>query len=350
MLNVEKIQKTLQDDPELTDRFIKSLLDLEKEMGYPQKNIRDTFSGLISDEVFKGMYFVKELANGLKIKFVYNSKIAREFLLSSPQKPNHVWEPQTTKLLQYFSKGAKNVVIGGAYFGDHALIIADGIKETGVCHTFEPNEVNCLLIDENALLNNIKNLRINKQALWSGTGEKLCFEGEDALASTIPAPDDSKNYIETISVDDYVTKNNIKEVELLMIDVEGGEMKVLQGSVQMLTANKPVVIFENHSLHNDWSKGLENSDSVKFMMDLGYKVYAIRDFHNNMDTTNMKIELLPVERTYIQGPPHGFNLLAIMDDSLIRNETFRVVYDYSPKLLLHKNEKEFLPASENSGK
>jgi FkbM family methyltransferase len=344
MLNLERIQKSLQNDPKLTDKFIKSLIDLEKEMGYPQRNIRDSFSGLISDEVFKGMVFVKELENGLKIKFAYNSIIAREFLLSHLQKPNHVWEPQTTKVLQYFSKRSKNVIIGGAYFGDQALIIADVLKETGVCHTFEPNAINCLLIEENAQMNNIANLRINKQALWSKSGEKLTFEGEDALASTIPASKNAKNYIDTLSIDDYLNKNNIKEVELLMIDVEGGEMKVLEGAVQMLKNNKPVVVFENHSLHNDWSNGLENSDSIRFMRDLGYKVFSIRDFHSNMDTTGMKIELMPVERTYIQGPPHGFNLLAITDESLIPEEIFKIVYDYSPKLLLHKTEKEFLPA------
>ncbi len=344
MLYTDKIQKALQEDPELTNKFVKSLIDLEREMGYPKKNIRDTFSGLIADEVFKGMVFFKELENGLKIKFVYNSKIAREFLLSDPKVPNHVWEPQTTKVLEHFSKGAKNVIIGGAYFGDQALIIANRIKETGVCHTFEPNLINCLLIEENAVLNKLSNLKINKQALWSSSGEKLIFEGEDALASTVPAADDAKNYIETLSIDDYLDKNNIKSVELLMIDVEGGEMKVLEGAVEMLKTYKPVVVFENHSLHNNWDNGLENSDSIKFMKDLGYKVYSIRDFHNNMDTTGMKVELLPVERTYIKGPPHGFNLLAIKDESQIQNEVFSIVYDYSPKLLLHKSEKEFLPA------
>ena len=52
----------------------------------------------------------------------------------------------------------------------------------------------------------------------------------------------------------------------------------------MLEKHKPVVVFETHSLYNDWSNGLENSDSVKFMTDLGYDVYAVREFHQNIDT------------------------------------------------------------------
>jgi FkbM family methyltransferase len=345
MKNVEKIHKAFDENPGLADMFVKSLIDLEERAGYPKENIRDSFTGLLADEVFTGREFIKYLQNGLKIKFIYNSKIAREFLLSTPETPSHVWEPQTTKVLQHFSKGAKNVIVGGAYFGDQALIVADTIKEEGFCHTFEPNQLNCSLLQENAELNKIFNIKVNNQALWSSSNEKLCFEGEDALASTIPADENASDYFLTISLDDYINQNKIDKVDLLMIDVEGGEMKVLEGAGEMLNNNKPVVIFENHSLHNDWSNGLENSDSVRFMRELGYKVFAIRDFHNNMDTANMKVELVPVERTYIQGPPHGFNLLAVKDEALTNNDLFNIVFDYSPKLLLHKSEKEFLPAN-----
>ncbi len=349
MSKMEIIRRSLEESSELTDKFILSIINLEIQMGYPYKNIRDAFSGLLCDELFSGNMFIKQLKNGLKIKFIYNSKIAREFLLSNPNIPNHVWEPQTTKALKHFSSGAKNVIIGGAYFGDHALIIADLIKDYGICHTFEPNELNSSLIEENAKLNKLKNFQINRKALWSKSGEKLCFEGEDALASTVQAPTNAINYIETISIDDYMAENNINKIDLLMIDVEGAEMNVLKGAEKMLEDSSPVVIFENHSLHNDWSNGLENSDSVKYMIDRGYSVFSIRDFHNNMDTEGMKIELIPVERTYIEGPAHGFNLLAIKNQNIIDNELFRIVHDYSPKLLLHKSEKEFLPAPHNLG-
>jgi FkbM family methyltransferase len=299
---------------------------------------------LLADEIFKGMVFTKKLENGLNIKFVYNSKIAREFLLSNPEIPNHIWEPQTTKLLQFFSINAKNVFVGGAYFGDQALIIAKQLKDSGTCHTFEPNELNCSLIQENAKLNGLSNLTVNKLALWSQSNMKLSFDGEDALASTIPAEADAQEVIETISLDDYIANLGIVDVDLIMIDVEGGEMAVLEGAQGTLRSKSPVVIFENHSLHNDWSNGLENSDSVRFMCDLGYKVFSIRDFHNNIDTSQMKIELIPIEDTFIQGPPHGFNLLAVKDKSVIENDLFKIVHHYSPKLLLHKSEKEFLPS------
>lgn len=345
MNNINKIKESLQNNKELRQQFIQSLIDFEIKGGHPQTNVRDITSGPLADELFMGEKFEKQLENGIKINFVYNSKIAREFLLSSPEVPNHVWEPQTTKLLLHFSKNARNVIIAGAYFGDQAIPVAHNIKGGGVCHTFEPNKNNSDLIIENAKLNGLSNVLINNLALWNKSNEKLVFEGEDALASTITASEATENVLHTITIDDYVTQNNVGEVNLLMIDVEGSEIKVLEGAKEMLLKHKPVVVFETHSLYNDWSNGLGNSDSVKLMTDLGYEVYAVREFHQNIDTGEMPVELLPTNRTYCEIPPHhGFNMLAVPSKNLIENDLFKIVFDLSPKLILPKNDLKFTPS------
>ena len=82
------------------------------------------------------------------------------------------------------------------------------------------------------------------------------------------------------------------------------------------------------------------------MKELGYEVFAVREFHQNIDTADMPIELLPLDRTYCETPPHhGFNMLAIPAQSLIENDLFRIVYDLSPKLILPKNDPKFLPST-----
>lgn len=346
MTKIDSIKDTLKNNPTYRDNFIQALVEFEKRSGHPQVNVRDTVSGPLADELFMGEAFSKKLQNGLHINFIYNSKIAREFLLCSPAVPNHVWEPQTTKLLLHFSANAQNVIIAGAYFGDQAIPVANNIKSTGICHTFEPNKNNSDLIIENAGLNNLNNILINNLALWNKSNEKLIFEGEDALASTVEADSSSANVLHTITIDDYVTQNKVGKVDLLMIDVEGSEIKVLQGAVEMLKQNKPIVVFETHSLYDDWSNGLQNSSSATLMKDLGYEVFAVREFHQNIDTADMPIELLPLDRTYCDTPPHhGFNMLAIPALSLIENDLFRIVYNLSPKLILPKNDPKFLPTT-----
>ncbi|MBL0272937.1 MAG: FkbM family methyltransferase [Chitinophagaceae bacterium] len=345
MTKLESIKEALRNNTAYRDHFIETLVLFEKKGGHPGTHVRDTVSGPLCDELFMGEKFSKTLQNGLKINFVYNSKIAREFLLSNPVVPNHVWEPQTTRLLLHFSKNAQNVIIAGAYFGDQAIPVAYQIKETGVCHTFEPNKNNSDLIIENANLNGLPNILINNLALWNTSNEKLIFEGEDALASTVTASEVATNVLHTITIDDYVLQNKVGKIDLLMIDVEGSEIKVLQGAVEMIRQHKPVVVFETHSLYDDWSKGLENSPSVTLMKNLGYEVFAVREFHQNIDTGDMPVELLPLERTFCDIPPHhGFNLLAVPSKNLIENDLFRIVYDLSPKLILTKNDPLFSPS------
>ncbi len=344
MNNINKIKESFQANPQLQKDFIQALIGFENKSGHPKTNIRDIVTGPLADELFMGEKFSKELDNGIKINFVYNSKIAREFLLSQPVVPNHVWEPQTTKLLLHFSKNAENVIIAGAYFGDQAIPVAYNIKATGVCHTFEPNKNNSDLIIENAKLNGLTNVLINNLALWNKSNEKLVFEGEDALASTITANENTGNVLHTITIDDYVTQNKVGHINLLMIDVEGSEIKVLEGAKGILQKHKPVVVFETHSLYDDWSNGLQNSHSAVLMKELGYEVFAVREFHQNIDTGDMPIELLPLERTYCETPPHhGFNMLAVPAHGLIENDLFRIVYDLSPKLILPKNDPKFSP-------
>lgn len=93
------VKDNLRKNKEQRNFFIEAMIEFEKKSGHPLTNVRDTVSGPVCDELFMGESFSKTLQNGLIINFVYNSKIAREFLLSSPAIPSHVWEPQTTKLL-----------------------------------------------------------------------------------------------------------------------------------------------------------------------------------------------------------------------------------------------------------
>ncbi len=345
MTTIESIKETLRKNTSLRDNFIEALIDFERKSGHPEVNVRDLVSGPLADELFMGEHFSKNLQNGLQIKFVYNSKIAREFLLCSPAVPNHVWEPQTTKLLLHFSTYAKNVIIAGAYFGDQAIPVANNIRDTGVCHAFEPNKDNSDLIIENARLNKLENLLINNLALWNKSNEKLVFEGEDALASTIEAKGSVTKVLHTITIDDYIAANKPGAIGLLMIDVEGSEFKVLEGALKMLEKDRPVVVFETHSLYDDWSRGLENSPSSALLKQLGYEIFAVREFHQNIDTGDMPIELLPLERTYCEIPPHhGFNMLAVPSKDLIDNKLFSIVYDLSPKLILPKKDIKFLPS------
>lgn len=142
--------------------------------------------------------------------------------------------------------------------------------------------------------------------------------------------------IPTTTLDAYVAAAGIARAGVIMLDLEGGELRVLRGAETVLRTHSPNVVFEVHRSYVDWSSGLEATEIVQYLVSLGYAVFAIRDFQSNYDLRACPVELVPIATAYLDGPPHGFNLLATRDPSLLDDPLFRVTPGVSPKLLLHR--------------
>jgi hypothetical protein len=56
------------------------------------------------------------------------------------------------------------------------------------------------------------------------------------------------------------------------------------------------------------------------------------------------VELVPLGSARLDGPPHGFNLVAVKDPARLQGELFRVVPGVSPKLLFHGDPRWHHPA------
>ncbi len=282
------------------------------------------------------------LANGLVFKVSADSRIERALLLSDDASPDHVWEPQTTKLLVALGRIVKNSVIGGAYIGDQALLIAKAIVDDGgdgLVHAFEPMSVPCGKLRCNIEANGLSNVIPHELALWSSSYKRVRLDGPLALASSQLVDDTAVDAIETITIDDYAAEQRLPSIDLIMLDVEGGEEEALQGAARALGGPQPPdVVFEIHASFVDWSAGLPQTSVVRRLLDLGYEVFAIRDFHDNRSMAGQPIEIVPADSVYLEGPPHGFNVLATRRFSEInRRLDLRVVRGVSPKLLLEKD-------------
>ncbi len=300
--------------------------------------VRDEVTGPIIDalHVDKDRYD-KTLADGTRFQFLYRTKIARDFLLADLEHPTHVWEPQTTRLLQHLAAHTRgDVLIGGAYFGDHAVLLGQQLKtKDRRVHCFEPNEAQAAMLDTNAQLNSLSNLVIHRKGLWHESSKRLRLDGFDSFANVVPA-DVTEDGFETVSIDDYCTANACR-LGLIMLDIEGAELFALQGAASVLHKDKPAIVFEVHRDYVDWTDGLSSTPICALLVAAGYRLYAVRDFNGNQEMDARLIELIPVDSVYLEGPPHGFNMLAVPDQQLIIGPLFRMVEHVSPKLLRHKS-------------
>ncbi len=293
-----------------------------------------------------------ELADGLVFEFRADSRIEKALLLSREERPDHVWEPQTTKLLVELARGADHVIVGGAYIGDHVLPIAKALGGAGVVHAFEPMKHTFALLQRNVANNKLANVIAHRRALWDSTGEHLTLDGALALGSSVPVddrpltngskPDEPVEVVMSLAIGDYVQKQGLVGVDLIMLDIEGGEERALTGAAALLDLpppHAPDVVFEVHRTFVDWSDGLENTALVQLMTTRGYTVYAVRDFHDNWSMVGEPIEVIPVDRVHLDGPPHGFNLLASKDADLVQRLDLRIVENVSPKLIVDRDPK-----------
>lgn len=341
-------RKLLAKNTAMRDKILDCLIDVENSIQQPNgANVREELTGPIVDLLFEdGELLNRQVQGGMTFNFRYSSKIARDFMLARGRIPDHVWEPQTTRSVIALSKGKSVVLIGGAYIGDHALFAARMLAEGGTCHCFELSNDSLELLRSNLVANGVRNVEVNQEALWSTDGAKIILAGEDSHASPLASEAASSDYFISRTVDSYVKGKALPKLDLLMLDIEGGEYDALVGAKSVLSAPAevaPAVICEIHRNYVDWSNGLRNTPLCALLIDHGYEIFAIRDYQGNEVVEPHYVELVDIDSAIIDGPPHGFNLLAVKIRTRLSKDVFRIVRGVSPKLLKHRDPKIHAP-------
>ncbi|MBL8771008.1 MAG: FkbM family methyltransferase [Phenylobacterium sp.] len=323
--------------------FIRQLIAFEHAIEAPGVDVRETLTGPLVDALYDDDQVVRKmLSSGVMFEFLYRSKIARDFVMSEPEAPDHAWEPMTSRILVNLAKGAKDVVIGGAYFGDHAVLIAREIAGNGgVVHAFEPNTQQRGMLMKNAELNGLSNIRPRPEGLWHDSTTNLKLVGYDSFANAevAQAGDDT---FRTVTIADYLAAAGVDRLDLIVLDIEGAELGALKGAASFLAqpaGQAPAILFEVHRHYVDWSNGLANTEIAKLLTGHGYTLYGLRDFNSNYDLAGKPIELIPMDDIYLEGPPHGFNMVAVKDPKVFDAPGYSIVKGVSPKYLRHKDPK-----------
>jgi len=333
---LQQAMQTLGRNPVLRARMIALLREAETAL-QSAGAVRDEITGPIIDALhLETDEYEKVLADGSRFQFLYRTKIARDFLLAEAEHSTHVWEPQTTKLLMELCRDlAGDALVGGAYFGDQAVLVARAVAARGLCvHCFEPNAQQALMLRRNLELNGLHNAVVQETGLWSRSGERMRLDGFDSFANMVVGS--MREGFDTVAIDDYAHHHDVR-LGLIQLDIEGAELAALQGAQLVLAEQGPHVVFELHRSYVDWSQGLRATPVCQLLLELGYSIFAVRDINSHREMPGQPVELVPLDTVYLEGPPHGFNMLAVRDPSRIAGPAWRVVEGVSPKLLPHKD-------------
>lgn len=159
----------------------------------------------------------------------------------------------------------------GANIGEVTLNSAKIVGLSGEVHSFEPEPIVFSKISRNLSLNSFSNVNLNNFGLGNVEQQLyLTAQVENNRGGTRVQPgtiDSDRVFISTIDI--YTQQNRFAEVNLIKIDVEGYELKVLQGATNTIQQHKPTLFIE---IDNDnlLDQGDSARDLVSFLEKNGY--------------------------------------------------------------------------------
>jgi FkbM family methyltransferase len=185
--------------------------------------------------------------------------------------------------------GKKVVLDIGAHIGLCTMPISRVLNECGRCYAFEPAKANIKFLKQHLKMNNINNVHVIESLVGDERSERVEFyemNGDSGMNTISRVKKGVKEYRMTfkkqITIDGFVKEKGFVP-DLIKIDVEGAEIKVLSGGEKVLKKTHPEIILSVHPKHiKDLGYSLDYLR--KTISDLGYEIY-------NIDGTSVKDEL-----------------------------------------------------------
>jgi len=191
------------------------------------------------------------------------------------------YEKYETALFKRLVDKGMVVVDIGANIGYYTLLAAHLVGEEGKVFAFEPDPYNYSLLCRNIKVNGYRNVIPVQKAVSNEFGETKLFLDRSNLGghSLSEANVDLRDTItvEATSLDEYF-KNGDCKVDVIKIDVQGLEMKVLEGMTNLINRNDNLKIITEF-----WPMGIRNSGSspmvfLNRLIECGFKLYQIGQY------------------------------------------------------------------------
>lgn len=196
----------------------------------------------------------------------------------------HMFERPETRFLENSVQTGNVCLDIGANVGYFSQLFASLNKGAPVL-AIEPVHRNAELVRFNALVNNYENIQVYECAVGDEEGGEVEFAvcGDSAFSSRLfgdkrpasfnpLAKNDSKIVVPTITVDALLSKEGISQVDILKMDIEGGELRALKGMEQLLADKQKsprLMLIEIVSSHLQYF-GDSIEDVCEYLKSFGY--------------------------------------------------------------------------------
>lgn len=192
-----------------------------------------------------------------------------------------LYEQPETRLVQAVLGSGDVFLDVGANVGYYSLLAAQIVGAGGQVHAFEPMPQNGAALRHTVRENGITNIVVNQVAVGAGPGSLDLFVsdqqiGNSGWASVVPSGRRAKMVtVERVAIDDYLTSRSIGRVNLVKLDIEGGELDAFRGMRSLLALpDAPDLLFEvNPDLLE--RLGSDSRDLTRTISEQGYALYRV---------------------------------------------------------------------------
>ena len=249
--------------------FIKrKIINLLRKFGFELKGVKKQVNHNDFDAIINFLLKDKKKHTYIDVGANEGQSIKR-FKKINSQSNIHSFEPTPElykKLVQNFSDD-KSIKINN-------LGVADTKGKLNF-YTYKSNKINSIVSVD-------KNSKFSKSRILASKSNEKEFENIVKIDVT--------------DIDSYCEENNISEIDLIKIDTQGSESKILLGMEKILSQEKVSIIELELILGFGYEKSFSFYDYEKILSNKNYKLIAISDAGNVISFSNYQTNLLYVKK------------------------------------------------------
>ncbi|NBS54060.1 FkbM family methyltransferase [bacterium] len=180
-------------------------------------------------------------------------------------------EPDLFAFYDSFLQKGMVAVDVGANIGLHTLFMAKRVAPGGRVLAFEPSPKNFSRLKEHVEKNCADNVHIFPLAVGDCAGTGFFYENANDSSRSHFSNKGSGLVVEIIRLDDICRSEGVQRIDFLKLDVEGFEMRALEGAEPLFFAGSCAVLQIELDPNNLARQGSQENKVASWLIDRGYR-------------------------------------------------------------------------------